>query len=142
MTLDLGGLNWVAIIIATFIYFALGALWFGPWTPIGRAWVASSGYESPTSGMSSTNAFYIVPVLTSFVSVLATALLARATGTDTLGEGILLGLVVGVGYAVVILLNTASFEFAKPSRFVWGSIDATYHAIGLVLAAVILALLP
>ena len=142
MALDLAGINWIAVILATAIYFALGALWFGPWTPIGRAWVASSGYESPTSGVSSTNAFYVVPILTSFVSVLATALLARATGTDTLGEGIVLGLVVGIGYAVVILLNTAAFEFAKPNRSLWGAIDATYHGIGLLLAAVILVLLP
>ena len=141
MTLDLGGLNWVAVILATVIYFALGALWFGPWTAIGRAWVTASGYESPTSGMSSTNAFYIAPIVTSFVSVIATALLAKATGTDTLAEGIVLGLVVGIGYAVVILLNTAAFEFAKPNRTLWGVIDATYHAIGLLLAAVILALL-
>ena len=99
MTLDLGGINWVAVIIATFIYFALGAVWFGPWTPIGKAWVTASGYQSPTSGMSSTNAFYIAPILTSLVSVIATALLAKATGTDTLAEGIVLGLVVGIGYA-------------------------------------------
>jgi len=142
VTLDLAGINWVAVIVATVVYFGLGAVMFAPFTPIGRAWVAASGYESPTSGMSSSNVFYIVPALTSFVSVLATALLARATGTDTLGEGIVLGLVVGIGFAAVILLNTAAFEFAKPNRWVWGAIDATYHAVGLLLAAVILALLP
>lgn len=140
MPLDLAGINWIAIIVATVVYFALGAVMFAPFTPIGRAWVAASGYESPTSGMSSTNVFYIVPLLTAFVSVLATALLVRAT--DTLGEGVVLGLVVGIGYAAAILLNTASFEFAKPNRSVWGAIDATYHAVGLLLAAVILVLLP
>ena len=142
MTLDLAGLNWVAVIVATVVYFGLGAVMFGPFTPIGKAWVAASGYESPTTGMSASNVFYVVPAATSLVSVIATALLARATGTDTVSEGIVLGLVVGIGYAVVILLNTASFEFAKPNRWVWGAIDAAYHAIGLLLAAVILTLLP
>jgi hypothetical protein len=142
MVLDLAGLNWIAIVVATFVYFALGAVMFAPFTPIGRAWVAASGYESPTSGTSSTNAFYIVPIVTSFVSVLTTALLAQATGTDTLTEGVTLGLLVGIGYAAVILLNTAAFEFAKPNRTLWGVIDATYHVIGLVIAAVILVLLP
>ena len=141
MTLDLAGINWVAVVISTVVYFALGAVMFAPFTPLGRAWVTASGYVSPTSGMSAGNVFYVVPALTSFVSVVATALLARATGTDTLGEGILLGLVVGIGYAAVILLNTAAFEFAKPNRWVWGAIDATYHAIGLLIAAVILALI-
>ena len=141
MTLDLGGINWVAVIVATLVYFLLGAVMFAPATPIGRAWVSASGYVSPTSGTSSTNAFYIVPLLTTLVSVIATALLANATGTDTLAEGIVLGLVVGIGYAVVILLNTAAFEFAKPNRTAWGVIDATYHGLGLLIAAVILALM-
>ncbi len=142
MALDLAGINWIAVIVATVVYFALGAVMFAPVTPIGRAWVAASGYESPTSGMSASNVAYVIPAVTAFVSVLATALLVRATGTDTLGEGVVLGLVVGIGYAVAILLNTASFEFAKPNRSVWGAIDATYHAVGLLLAAVILVLLP
>jgi hypothetical protein len=141
MTLDLAGINWIAVVVATVLYFGLGAAMFAPFTPIGRAWVTASGYESPTSGMSASNVFYVVPALTSLVSVVATALLARATGTDTLGEGIVLGLVVGIGYAAVILLNTAAFEFAKPNRWLWGTIDATYHAIGLLIAAVVQALL-
>lgn len=142
MTLDVGGINWLAVIASTVIYFALGAVMFAPFTPLGRAWVAASGYESPTSGVSATNTFYVAPAITSFVSVVATALLARATGTDTVGEGVVLGLVVGIGYATVILLNTAAFEFAKPNRWVWGAIDASYHALGLLIAAVILALFP
>ena len=141
MTLDLGGINWLAVIVATLAYFLLGALMFAPQTPIGRAWIKASGYESPTSGAMSTNAFYLVPLVTCFVSAVATALLAGATGTDTLTEGIVLGLVVGIGYAAVILLNTAAFEFAKPDRWTWGAIDATYHAVGLLLAAIIVALL-
>lgn len=141
MTLDLGAINWLAVVVATIVYFGLGAVMFAPFTPIGRAWVAASGYESPTGGAMSGNIFYVFPLAAAFVSVLATALLARATGTDTLGEGIVLGLVVGIGYAAAILLNTAAFEFNKPKQWTWGAIDATYHALGLLLAAVILAVL-
>lgn len=141
MTLDLGAINWLAVIIATVVYFALGAVWFAPWNPVGRTWVSSSGYESATSGRMSGNIFYIMPVAGAFVVVLATALLARATGTDTLGEGIVLGLVLALGFAVPILVVTAAFEFSKPRQFTWGLIDASYHAIGMVAAAVIMALL-
>jgi hypothetical protein len=141
MTLDLGSINWLAVVIATVIYFGLGAVWFAPQTPIGRAWVASSGYETPTGGTASTNAYYIVPAATSLVMVIATALLARATGTDTLGEGVVLGLVVGIGYALPILITTAAFEFTKPRQWTWGVIDASYHVVGLLIAAIIVALL-
>ena len=140
MTIDLAAINWLAVIVATLIYFALGAVWFAPATPLGRAWVAASGYESPTTGMASSNAFYVVPVAGALVAVLATALLAAATGTDTATEGVVLGLVVGVGYAAAILLTTAAFEFAKPSRWTWGVIDASYHVVGLLIAAIIIAL--
>jgi uncharacterized protein DUF1761 len=140
MTLDLSAVNWLAVIVATVIYFALGAVWFAPQTPIGRAWVAASGYQSPTTGASSSNLFYIVPAATTFVMVVATALIAGATETDTLTEGVVLGLLVGIGYAAMITLTTAAFEFSKPRPWTWGVIDASYHVIGLLIAGVMLAL--
>ena len=141
MTLDLGAINWLAVIVATVIYFILGAVWFAPQTPIGRAWMTASGYQSPGGGTTSTNLFYIVPIATSFVAVVATALIAAATGTDTLTEGVTLGLVVGIGYALTLILTTAAFEFAKPNQWTWGVIDASYHVIGLLIAGIVIALL-
>jgi Protein of unknown function (DUF1761) len=140
MTLDLSAINWLAVIVATVIYFALGAVWFAPQTPIGRAWVSASGYQSPMSGASSSNLFYIVPAATTFVMVVATALIAGATGTDTLTEGVVLGLLIGIGYAAMIVATTAAFEFSKPRQWTWGVIDASYHVVGLLIAAVMLAL--
>jgi Protein of unknown function (DUF1761) len=140
MTLDLGAINWLAVIVATLIYFALGAVWFAPQTPIGKAWVAASGYQSPTTGLASSNLFYLSPLITAFVASVATALLAAATGSDTLSDGIVLGLVIGIGYAATIVLNLAAFEFSKPRQWTWGVIDASYHVVGLLLAAIVLAL--
>ena len=90
--------------------------------------------------MTSSNLFYVIPAATAFVAVVATALIARATETDTLTEGVVLGLVVGIGYAATIVLATAAFEFSKPRQWTWGVIDASYHVLGLVIAAVIIAL--
>jgi Protein of unknown function (DUF1761) len=140
MTLDLGAINWLAVLVATLIYFALGAVWFAPQTPIGKAWVAASGYQSPTTGVASSNLFYLSPIIATFIASLATALIARAVGADTLTDGVVLGLVVGIGYAATIILNLASFEFAKPQRWTWGVIDASYHVVGLLIAAIVVAL--
>jgi hypothetical protein len=123
------------------IYFALGAVWFAPQTPIGRAWVAASGYTSPTSGAMSGNLFYVFPIVSALIAVVATAMLAKATATDTLGEGLTLGLIVGIGYAFAILLTTAAFELTKPNRWLWGLIDASYHVIGLAIAGAIIGLI-
>ena len=141
MPIDLGSVNWLAVIIATAVYFALGAVWFAPVTPIGRAWMKAAAYESPTSGTSSTNLFYVIPAVTCLVMVIALALLAAALGVESVGEGITLGLVVGMGFAVPLLLTTAAFEFQKPQPFTWGLIDASYHAVGLTIAGAIIGLM-
>jgi len=74
------------------------------------------------------------------IAALATALLAAATETDTAGEGIVLGLVVGIGYAMTVMLSTAIFETHKPQKGVWFVITSLYHLVGLIIAAVIIAL--
>ena len=140
MTLDLGAINWLAVLVATLIYFALGAVWFAPATPIGKAWMEASGYQSPTTGVASSNLFYIAPIIATSIASVATALLAQATGADTLADGVVLGLVVGIGYAATISLNVAAFEFSKPRQWTWGVIDASYHVVGLLIAAIVIAL--
>jgi len=141
VSIDLGSVNWLAVGIATVIYFALGALWFAPVTPLGRAWMKAAAYESPTTGTMSTNVFYVIPVVTCLVMVTAIALLAAALGAEGIGEGVTLGLVVAIGFAVPLLLTTAAFEFQKPQPFTWGLIDASYHAVGLTIAGAIIGLM-
>jgi len=141
MSIDLGSVNWLAVAIGTLVYFLLGAAWFAPATPIGRAWMKASAYEPPSSGTLSTNAFYAIPLVTCLVMVTALALLAAALGVEGLGEGIMLGLVVAIGFAVPLLLTTAAFEFQKPQPFTWGVIDASYHAVGLTIAGAIIGLM-
>jgi hypothetical protein len=138
MSFDLDAINWVAVVIGTLIYFALGAVWFAPVTPIGKAWMKAAAYESPTSGTQSTNVFYVIPLVTCLVMVVALALLAGAIGVATLNDGIVLGLVVGIGFAVPLLLTTAAFEFKKPQQWTWGLIDGSYHAVGLTIAGAII----
>jgi hypothetical protein len=141
MSFDLSAINWLAVVIGTAIYFILGAVWFAPITPIGKAWMEAAAYESPTSGALSTNAFYVIPLVTCLVMVTALALLAEAIGVASLGDGVVLGLVVGVGIAIPLLLTTAAFEFKKPRPFTWGIIDASYHAVGLAIAGAIIGLM-
>ena len=73
------------------------------------------------------------------LSSVALAMLAAATGTDTLQRGIVLGLVVAIGFAVSITFVTAQFESEKPKPMVWGAITAGYHAVGILVAAIIVA---
>jgi hypothetical protein len=137
MSFDLlGELNWLAVIVATVVYFALGAVWYAP--PLfGNAWMKAAGTVIQ-EGQRPGPAIYFTPLLAYFVAVIATAMLAEATGSDTFAEGIVLGLVVGVGYAVVGTAVEATFG-NRPQNGVWFLITGSYNLIGLIISAVIVS---
>jgi hypothetical protein len=139
MTFDvLSDLNWLAVIVAAIVYFAVGALWYAP--PVfGKVWSAAGGFSLPEPGSRPSPAIYVTPLVGSILSAIALAMIAKASGTDTFKEGIVLGLVVAIGFAVSIAFVTAQFESTKPKPMVWGAVNAGYHVVGNLLAAIIIA---
>jgi uncharacterized membrane protein len=134
----LGDLNWPAVIVAALAYFAIGAVWYAP--PVfGKAWMAAGGMAMPEAGNRPSPAIYLTPLVGSVLSATALGMLAKSTGTDTLEEGIALGLVVAVGFAVAISFVTAQFESEKPKPMVWGAVNAGYHVVGNLVAGIIVA---
>jgi hypothetical protein len=134
----LGDLNWLAVIVAAIAYFALGAIWYAE--PVfGKAWMRSSDFQMP-EGESPGASFYVFPFITCLIGTVAAAMVTAATGTDAVGEAIVVGLVVGLGIAGSALFVTGYFDPKKPEPMVWVSITIGYHLVGLTIAAVILAL--
>jgi hypothetical protein len=134
----LGDLDWLAVLVAALAYFAIGAVWYAP--PVfGKAWMAAGGMQPPEQGRGPGPAIYAVPLVGSVLSAIALGMIALASATDTIGEGIALGLVVGVGFAISIAIVTATFESTKPKPFVWGGINAGYHFVGNLVAAIVIA---
>jgi hypothetical protein len=134
----LGELNWLAVVAATVAYFMLGALWYSP-AFLGKPWMKASGMEMEDAGQGPGPIVFLAPFIFSFVASIANGMLALATGSDSLSEGLVLGLVVGVGYATTIVGVTAVFESKKPDPTVWGAITAGYHLFGLMLSAAIVS---
>lgn len=134
----LSDLNWLAVLVAALAYFAIGALWYAP--PVfGRVWTAAGGMSMPEAGTRPSPAIYLTPLIGSVLSAVALGMLAEATGTDTFKEGIVLGLVVAIGFAVAIAFVTAQFESEKPKPMVWGAVNGGYHVVGNLVAAIIVA---
>jgi hypothetical protein len=134
----LSDLNWLAVLVAALAYFAIGAAWYAP--PVfGKTWAEAGGRPMPDPGSRPSPAIYLTPLIGSLLSAVALAMLAKATGTDTLQRGIVLGLVCAIGFAVSITLVTAQFESEKPKPMVWGAITGGYHAVGILVAAIIVA---
>ena len=133
MTFDtLGDVNWLAVVVAAVLYFLLGGLWYSP-VFLGKPWMRATGMEMPEEGKGPPPVIYIAPLLGYLVSAIATGMLAEATGTDTVGEGLVLGLVVALGYSTVLAAVTTTFSVGWPKPWMWFAITASYNLIGLLI---------
>jgi hypothetical protein len=137
MSVDvLGDLNWLAVLVAAIAYFALGGIWYSP-AVFGKLWMRSAGIEAPEQTQAAE--FYVIPFLTCLLASIAAGMLAAATGSDTASEGIVLGLVTGLGIAFSALFVTGFFDPQKPQAMVWVAVVSGYHVVGLMIAGVILS---
>lgn len=136
----LSSINWLGVLLATIAYFALGAVWYTP-VLFGKPWMKAMGMEAPGQEEQPSPVIYLVPLISAFIASLALAMIARAMGAYGFGDGLELGLITGLGFAVTVLFTTATFEPNKPQPWVWFVITAGYHFVGLVVAAVIVCIL-
>ena len=67
-------------------------------------------------------ATYVAPAIAYLVIAIAIGMLARATGSDDVGAGLALGLVVGVGISVMHTLRDAVFDPNRPEPWTWFAI--------------------
>ncbi|HYM52091.1 MAG TPA: DUF1761 domain-containing protein [Candidatus Dormibacteraeota bacterium] len=140
MSFDLlGQLNWLAVIVGAVIYFALGALWYSN-VLFAKPWQKSIGWDPTQQPEPQQNPLtYVVPGLAYLVMAVATGMIAKATGSGTLGDGIVLGLILGVGYGLATSLVNAFFTPNSPQPMVTFAITGTYNLIGFVIMAVIVS---
>jgi hypothetical protein len=140
MSLDvLSQLNWLAVIVAGVVYYAIGAAWFAPFL-FGRAWQRSIGWDTSQAPPAMTATAIALPLIAYVVAAIAVAMLAKATGSDDVSGAIVLGLVVAIGFAGSILAVTAAFDPMKPKPWTWFGISFGYHLVGLVVTAIIVCL--
>lgn len=140
MSLDVfGELNWLAIGVAAVVYYAIGAAWFAPFA-MGKVWQQSIGWDPNRPAPGVTVVTIVAPLVAYLFAALATALLARATGTHDIVGAVILGIVVSMGYAGSILGVTAAFETTKPQPWTWFGVSYGYHLGGLLITALIVSL--
>ena len=134
---SLNDVNWLAVIVGTLVYFALGGFWYSP-AGFGKTWMRSIGMEQPPPGQRPNASVYASPLIAGLVAAIATVWLAHATGSSTVGEGALLGLVIGVGYMVTLASTTATFsQFPEPKTWFW--VTASYNVVGMTILGIIVS---
>jgi len=136
MLTALSDLNWLAVIAATIVFAVLGGVYFT--AVVGKAYKVALGNENrelPKPG----TIFIVGPLIASVLVVITTAILLRGLEINTVGEGIVFGLVVSIGYLVAQTLNIAiNPNFPRP--LLYTLINAPYFVVCTVLASIILTL--
>lgn len=130
---DVSELNWLAIILATLAYFILGAVWFTPL--FGKAYDRALDSKR-AKGQKWPAIYYAGPFISALVTTTATAVLLYAVHVEQMSDALLLGLIVGVGYAMSISFNNA-INPKTPHPILYGAVTGSYHVVGIVVVAAI-----
>ena len=135
--LDLGSLNYLAIIVGVIINQLLGAAWYRTW---GKPWMAAVGITSEDieemKGTAQQWSPYVVAIASALIFTFVLALLLQGMDADGVIHGLLLGLLIAVGFIATSYATTYSFEGRSPRLFLIniGYPLISYAVIGILLA--------
>lgn len=135
MTFDVvSEVNGIAVLVAAVVWFAMGGAWYiAP--PIASRWMRAGGIEVPDDAGPNPMVF-LLTLLVYLVVAFGTAMLAVATGTDSAGEGALLGVVVGGVLVCAAAISAIYDQKPEPLTYLW--INGVFNLAGLVVVGVIL----
>ena len=135
MDMDLGSINYIAVVVAIVVNMALGAAWYSPLL-FAKPWMAANDLteESIREGGSPTRG-YIVALIASIVIAFAIALFGQASGVDTAVEGLLLGLAAGLGFVATTFAANYIFE-SRPLKLYL--INAGYPIVSFTLIGLLI----
>lgn len=97
--------NWWAILLATVLAFGLGGLWYGPL--FGNAWLAAMGKTADEIEPSPTP--FVVSFFTALLTAIVLAWLINALAITGWLDGLVLGLVVGIGFIATAMASDTAF---------------------------------
>ena len=135
--LDLGSLNYLAIIVGVVINQVLGAAWYRTW---GKPWMTDVGITmedvEAMKGTSQQWVPYVVAIASALIFTFVLALLLQGIDADGVINGLLLGLLVAVGFIATSYATTYSFEGRSLRLFLIniGYPLVSYAVIGILLA--------
>lgn len=135
MTIDLGAVNYVAVIVSVVVMQIIGTLWYMPFL-FGKPWMAATGVT--TEQMRAAKTGYLVAILGSLIAVWVLAILAGATGATGLADGLTLGLLVSIGFVFTSFAVNYVFE-SKSLKLLL--INAGYPVVGLAVAGAIIGIM-
>jgi len=119
--------NWWAVVVAAVVYMALGSAWYSK-SGFGKQWSKLAGRKM--EDMAGGNTGYAVMLVAALVQSFALANIVRDVGATTMGDGLLLGLVLWAGFVAVSALGDVLFG-GRPWKL-W-QINTGYYLVVLLI---------
>ena len=135
--IDIGSLNYLAIIAGVIINQALGAAWY---SALGKPWMAGVGLTmedlEAMKGTARQWYPYVVAAVSALVFTLGLALVIQGMGAEGVVDGLVLGLLAAIGFIATSYATTYSFEGRSLKIFL---INTGYPVISYAIIGVLLA---
>ena len=130
---DLGGINWLAVLVSVVAAQVLGFLWYGPL--FGRQWMTAMGTTREQVQEEGPGLAIIVGVVGSVLNALGIALILTTADTPDVVNGIKVGLLTSIGFAAAAVITNSMFEHRRP-MLMW--LYAAYLVISITMMGAIL----
>jgi hypothetical protein len=126
----LAGISWLAIVVAAFLTFALGGLWYGPL--FGRLWMRASGVSEERAGQGNLPLIFGLSFL---LQLLAALSLDFFIGEQGVSFGVFAGAMTGIFFVATAFGVVYLFEQRPLSRW---AVNAGYHVVSFTMMGAIL----
>jgi hypothetical protein len=130
------GLNWLAIVVATVAWFAFNAVYYSV-QPISGAWQRAARITPQGGATRPPTSTLVITYVSYLFTVVVIALLVAGLGADDVGDGLALGVSLGIGFGTVLALSTQLYEEKGSSYWLINGVAAI---VGFSIVSIILAL--
>jgi hypothetical protein len=132
--MDLGSINWLAVLVCVVVSMVSGSLWYNPKTLYPAWWKAIGRSENDQPGMQNMGMVWGLTAFSSFVQAASVALMIRVMGSTTLASGALAGFMIWLGFVATTSLTNKLFTGQLKA---W-VIEAGNHLVNFLLFGAIL----
>ena len=129
----LSEINYLAVIVAALAYFAWGAIWYAP-PVMGNTWQKAVGLSQEQ--LRPNPMIFIGTYIAYILMALTLAAIARSTGASDFGDGLVLGLFVGIGIVAAGLWVGGMYE--QRMNLAW--LNMVNGVVGIIIMAVIVTI--
>lgn len=130
MNLDV---NWGAVVVGTIAHQIVGALWYG--VIFKNTWIRATGINPDETEGPGAGAGYAFGAVCSFLSALALAVILTAFDDPAVPDGVVVGLITGLGFVAAATFMNGFYEQKKP---VLGALFGGYYTVGLAAVGAII----